>query len=102
MIKHVQTAQEFDSLYNKGRVFVDFFATWCGPCKMLSPVIEAVDASGKVKDTLILKVDVDLLPRIASQFGVQSIPTLILFEEGKIAKHSLGYMNQNQLLEFLK
>ena len=59
MIKHVQTAQEFDSLYNKGRVFVDFFATWCGPCKMLSPVIEAVDVSGKVKDTLILKVDVD-------------------------------------------
>ncbi len=102
MIKHIETVQEFNALYNKGRVFVDFFATWCGPCKMLSPVVEAVDASGKVTNTLILKVDVDRLPAIAAQFGIQSIPTLILFEEGKIVRHSLGYMNQNQLLNFLK
>jgi len=102
MIKHIESAQEFNTLVSKGKVFVDFFATWCGPCKMLSPVVEALDASGKVSDTLILKVDVDKLPSVAAQFGIQSIPTLILFNDGKMVKHSLGYMNQNQLLDFLK
>lgn len=102
MIKHIENAQEFNTLVSKGKVFVDFFATWCGPCKMLSPVIEGLDASGQVNDTLILKVDVDKLPSVAAQFGIQSIPTLILFNDGKMVKHSLGYMNQNQLLDFLK
>ncbi|MFA6660558.1 MAG: thioredoxin [Bacilli bacterium] len=102
MVKHIKTVEEFNSLYNKGKVLVDFFATWCGPCKMLAPVIDEIDSGGEVADTLILKVDVDLLSPLAAQFGVQSIPTLILFKDGEIVKHSLGYMNQNQLLKFLK
>lgn len=102
MIKHIETVQEFNTLLEKGKVFVDFFATWCGPCKMLSPVIEEIDESGEFPDLLILKVDVDLFPTIAQQYGVQSIPTLYLFNDGKVVKQSLGYMNKNQLSSFLK
>ena len=102
MIIHVNNMQEFNEKIAQGRVLVDFFATWCGPCKMLSPILEEVDQRGEAGDLLIVKVDVDQASDIAIRFGIQSIPTLILFENGKAIKNALGYMPKPQLLNFLK
>lgn len=102
MIIHVNDLNEFNEKISNGRVLVDFFATWCGPCKMLSPVIEEIDERKEAGDLLIVKVDVDEAGMIAAKYGIQSIPTLILFENGQMVKHALGYMPKPQLLNFLK
>ena len=102
MIIHVDNLNEFNEKIASGRVLVDFFATWCGPCKMLSPILEEVDSRGEAGDLLIVKVDVDEAGEIAAKYGIQSIPTLILFENGKAVKSQLGYMPKPQLLNFLK
>ena len=102
MIIHVNNINEFNEKLATGRVLVDFYATWCGPCKMLAPILEEVDERGEAGDLLIVKVDVDDASDIAMKFGIQSIPTLILFENGKAVKSQLGYMPKPQLLNFLK
>ena len=102
MIIHVNDLNEFNEKISQGRVLVDFFATWCGPCKMLAPILEDIDSKKEAGDLLIVKVDVDEAPQIAMKFGIQSIPTLILFENGQVVKHTLGYMPKPQLLSFLK
>ena len=102
MIIHVNNAQEFNEKIATGRVLVDFFATWCGPCKMLAPLLEEIDERKEAGDLLIVKVDVDEATDIAIRFGIQSIPTLIVFENGQPVKKSLGYMPKPQLLNFLK
>ena len=82
-------------------VLVDFWATWCGPCRMLAPIIEEIaeEQAGKVK---VGKIDVDQQPELAMQFGVMSIPTLILFKEGKAVAQSLGYKPKAQVEAMLK
>ena len=89
MIKHVESVNEFKSLVSKGTVLVDFYADWCGPCQMLAPVIEELDKSEQLT---ILKVDVDELSDLAREFRVMSIPTLMVFKDGKLAKREMGYM----------
>ena len=102
MIIHVNDLNEFNEKIASGRVLVDFFATWCGPCKMLAPLLEEIDERKEAGELLIVKVDVDEAPEIAMKYGIQSIPTLFLFNEGKIANSALGYMPKPQLLNFLK
>ena len=102
MIIHVDNLNEFNEKIASGRVLVDFFATWCGPCRMLAPILEEVDERKEAGDLLIVKVDVDEAGEIAAKYGIQSIPTLILFENGKAVKNALGYMPKPQLLNFLK
>ena len=98
---HVKNADEFKEVISKGTVLVDFFATWCGPCRMLSPILEEIEEE-KSFDGTIVKVDTDELGNVAMAFGIQSIPTLILFKNGEIVKKSLGYMPKDDLLNFLK
>ena len=82
-------------------VLVDFWATWCGPCRMLSPVVEEVSQAHA--DTLAVgKVNVDECPELAQQFGVMSIPTLILFKDGQVVDKRIGYQPKDQLEEMLK
>ena len=102
MIVHVNSLEEFNEKIAKGRVLVDFFATWCGPCKMLAPILEEIDERNEAGDLLIVKVDVDEVGMVAAKYGIQSIPTLILFEDGQAKKSTLGYMPKPQLLNFLK
>lgn len=82
-------------------VMIDFWATWCMPCKMLAPVIEelAEEANGAYK---VGKIDVDRSPSLAAQFGVMSIPTVIVFKNGKAAEKSIGVVPKNQLEAMLK
>ena len=79
------------------RVLVDFYANWCGPCKMLGPVLEKV--SDEVK---VLKVNVDENQELAREYGVMSIPCVILFDNGKEIKRSVGFMPDGKLREFIK
>lgn len=77
-------------------VLIDFWASWCGPCKMLSPVIEEI--ANEVTDKKICKVNVDEQPELARQFGVMSIPTLVVMDNGEIVKKSMGVQPKNSVL----
>ena len=80
-------------------VLMDFWASWCGPCKMLSPVIDEV--SEETTGIKVCKVNVDEQPELASQFGVMSIPTLVVMKNGKIANKSLGAQPKTSVLALL-
>ncbi|MGM9947122.1 thioredoxin [Floccifex sp.] len=93
----IVNTEEFNALMNENLVLVDFFATWCGPCKMLAPVLEKVQETlnDKVK---IVKVDVDQSPDLAAQFGVMAVPTMILFKNGKQVDAFSGYMPAGNII----
>lgn len=93
MSEVVLNADNFKDEIASGVVLVDFFATWCGPCKMLSPIIEelATEFEGKAK---IARLDVDQAPHIAGEFGVQSIPTIIIFKDGKEVDRMIGFQGK--------
>ena len=82
-------------------VLVDFWATWCGPCRMLSPVVEEVSREHE-NELTVGKVNVDDCPELAQKFGVMSIPTLILFKDGQPVDKRIGYMPKNELEQMLK
>ena len=97
LIMKIVNTQEFNELMNEKAVLVDFFATWCGPCKMLSPVLEGV--AEKMKDkVMIVKVDVDRSPDLAAKFGVMSVPTMIMFKNGRQVDAFSGYMPEANLM----
>ena len=83
----------------EGKVLVDFWASWCGPCKMLSPVVEQL--SEEKPDVKFVGVDVDAAERLAIKFGISSIPCLILFENGEEVKRNVGFQPKSALAEFL-
>lgn len=84
----------------KGKVLVDFFATWCGPCKMLHPVLEQVEK--EVEDVKIYKVDVDQEEDLARSYQVTSIPYMVLFVDGKPIQKVLGYQPKEIIIDWLK
>ncbi|WP_454969239.1 thioredoxin [Eubacterium sp.] len=96
------TAQNFDEevLNYKGKVLVDFWAEWCGPCMMLGPVIEEV--SEEVDDVKFCKVNCDEARDLALQFGIMTIPNLIVFENGEQVNQSIGYIEKEDVLELIK
>lgn len=99
MLKHINTVEEFNDSIKEGTVLVDFYATWCGPCKMLSPLLE--ELAGENPSLTILKIDVDAAEALAAQFAIQAVPTLILFKNGNAVEKRLGYQNKNQLISFI-
>ena len=98
MIKYIKE-NEFEKEIEEGKVLVDFFATWCGPCKMLGFVLEKFES--KV-DLPILKVDVAENDVLASEYKIFSVPTLILFENGKEIKRISGFMSEEELESWVK
>jgi thioredoxin 1 len=102
LIKHV-TDSTFESVVidSKDTVLVDFWAEWCGPCKMIAPVLDA--AAAAYKDKLqITKMNVDDNRDIPAKFGIRGIPTLMLFKNGQLAATKVGAMSKAQLTEFLE
>lgn len=98
-MSEVVSSADFQSkvLEAEGKVLVDFFATWCGPCRMLAPTLEEVakEAADKVK---VYKVDIDESPDVAGRYGVMSVPTLILFENGEAIRQTIGAQPKQNIL----
>jgi thioredoxin 1 len=89
-----------DVLQNDKAVLLDFWAEWCGPCKMIAPLLEEVAVSHADK-LAVVKLNVDENPNTAQKFGIRSIPTLILFKDGEVQAQKMGAMPKSQLDEFL-
>ena len=97
-MEQIKTKQEFDQLTNENKnVVIDFYASWCGPCKMLAPIFENVAAT--TQNVKFVKVNVDEATELASLFGIQSIPTMIYNKEKKLEKRELGFKTKEQILE---
>ena len=85
MLKHINEENfEEEVLKSKDAILVDFFATWCGPCQMLGPVLEKIANSRA--DFNIAKIDVDQMPELAIKYGVEVVPTMVIFKDGKVMK----------------
>lgn len=90
---------ELEKFTSEGLVVVDFFATWCGPCKMLSPVLEQINEDRS--DVKIVKVDIDNNMDLAKKYGIMSVPTVILFKDGKEVDKKIGFMPKDMITEWL-
>ncbi len=95
MIKEIKE-NEFEELVlkSKEKVIVDFYANWCGPCKMLRPILEEVAKDGKIK---IMSIDVDDAESLSQEYGIISIPCVIMFQDGKEVTRSIGLKSKNDL-----
>ena len=93
----VITKENFDSeiLKAEGTVLVDFWATWCGPCRMLSPIVDEV--ASERPDVKVGKINVDEQPELAQQFGIMSIPTLLVFKNGEKVQESVGLIPKEKV-----
>ncbi len=95
-IIHLEKEESFKELIKEDKILIDFFATWCGPCKMLGPVLEKTES-----DIKVVKVDTDEFEDLAREYGVMSIPTLVLLEKGKEVKRNVGFIDPTNLKKFL-
>ncbi|WP_217952953.1 thioredoxin [Adlercreutzia caecimuris] len=102
MAEVIKSADEFETKVLKatGPVLVDFFATWCGPCRMVAPVIDEI-AAEKTGEVSVYKVDIDQSPDLAFKYQVSSVPTLIVFENGQVKNERLGAQPKQNILAML-
>lgn len=95
----IETLQQFEEK-NTGITLVDFFAEWCGPCKMLLPIVTELES--ELKDVNVLKVNIDDLSELAAKYGVSTIPTLIYFKDGKEVTRTIGFKPKAEILKTLE
>ncbi len=101
MVKEINGIKELElEVNNNKKVLVDLWAPWCGPCKMLSPIVDKV--SEELSDVRVLKVNVDDNEDIASKFDVEAIPTLLIFEDGSLKNKNVGFVSELKLKDLVK
>ncbi|KAJ3297312.1 hypothetical protein HK104_000639 [Borealophlyctis nickersoniae] len=88
MVNAVKSSDEFSAAINSGKVVVDFFATWCGPCKIISP--KFAEFAEKYTSATFIKVDVDEVPDVAEQAGIRAMPTFLIYKDGKVVGEVVG------------
>ncbi len=94
------TKANFDEEIAKGRVLVDFYAEWCGPCKMISPILEELEVT--MDDLKVIKVDVDNEQEIAANYGVMAMPTMLIFKDGQKVDQKVGAMAKDDLQAWIE
>lgn len=97
---NIGSKEAFEEFIATGTVLIDYFATWCGPCKMLSPRVDEV--AEEITDVKVGKVDIDELTELAIRYKVMSVPTLILFKDGEVAGKSIGLISKEEIMEFIR
>lgn len=97
---HLENEKEFNNLIEDEKVLVDFYATWCGPCQLISPIIEEVAKENE--NIKVIKIDVDKFPELSRKYGIMSIPTLMVFSKGKEVKKHIGYLEKEGIESLLK
>lgn len=95
MIKYLENSEDFEKEIQSGKVLVDFYADWCGPCQALGQILEELEG------VPVLKINVDIFAEIAQEFGVMSIPTIILFQDGEQVKKNVGLVSLEELKNFV-
>ena len=101
MVYVIHSAKEFDELVESGKnVLVDFYADWCGPCKMQAPIVSAIAEENS--DVVVAKLNVDDVEDVAERFNIVSIPTLLIFKGGKLVKNFVGVTMKANILAALK
>lgn len=101
MVYVINSAKEFDELVESGKnVLVDFYADWCGPCRMQAPIVEAIAEENP--DVVVAKLNVDDVDDVAERFNIVSIPTLLIFKGGKLVKNFVGVTTKANILAALK
>ena len=96
----ILNSNDFDNAIASGIVLVDFYADWCGPCKMLAPVLEGI--AEKMTQVDFYKLNVDVSSDIAGRYGVQAIPNLIIFKDGKAVDQITGFVPENEIVNRLE
>ncbi len=99
MLIHLEK-EDFNEVIKEGKILVDFYADWCGPCKMLAPIIE--ELAKENESIKFVKVNVDQHEDLAREYGIMSIPTVILFENGEQVKKQIGFVPKEALEEWMK
>ncbi len=91
--------EEFNDKIKGNKVLVDCYANWCGPCKMLSPIIDEV--ASQIDNCEFYKLDIDNANNVAKQYGIMSIPTLLVFEKGSLVRQNVGFISKEELIKFI-
>ena len=99
MLIHLESMEQFNETIKSGVTLVDFYATWCGPCKMLAPELEKF--AELRPDVTVIKVDVDEFGMLASEYNVRAVPTLVLFKDGYSLTSATGFRPEKQLEKFV-
>ena len=99
MVKEI-TEEDFSEVIKNGKVVIDCYAPWCGPCRMLSPIID--ELSKEITNYSFYKLNVDNAEEVSRQYGIMSIPTLLIIENGVLIQKLVGFKSKEELLEILK
>ena len=93
---HIENKEQFDEIIKEGITLVDFYATWCGPCRMIAPFIEEIseEYEGKIN---VIKIDVDECANIASLYSINAIPALMIFKDNEVVESNVGFMPKDQI-----
>lgn len=98
---HIENEEQFDQTISEGITLVDFYATWCGPCRMIAPFIEEIDEEYKEK-IKVIKVDVDECSSIAERYSINAIPALVVFKNNELFKSNVGFLPKESITNLIE